>query len=226
MNSVDCKPDYKKIYSFIKKRFERTTHFKHGPYDETFYSLRVYESAKEIIKKLNKKVKKEPLLVAAILHDIGKTKLKSSKIFQRKPFLKKDSKEWDKHAKLGVPIAKKFLKQIGHSEDFIQEVCYLIENHDLRGNALKKKSIELKILQDADLIADIGIAGFIRPFLYSGKFNSVSIINSIRFINKEDRIKGEKLNLNESKQIARKKMKFQKELIREISKEIKSDLLS
>jgi hypothetical protein len=58
MNSIDKNPNYKKIYKFVKEKFDRTTHFKHGPFDETYYTLRVYESAKEIIEKLNKSVKK------------------------------------------------------------------------------------------------------------------------------------------------------------------------
>ena len=226
MNSIDKKPDYKQIYKFVKNKFGKTTHFKHGPFDETYYTLRVYESAKEIIKKLNKKIKKEQLLVATILHDVGKIKLKSSKIFGKNDVLENVSEEWHKHAKFGVPIAKKYLKNIGHSKEFIEEVCYLIEYHDLRGNKLKEKSSELQILQDADLIADIGFAGFIRPFLYCGKFSKQSIIDSIEFIKKEDRTsKGNKLNLNISKSIAKREMKIQSSLIKEISKEIDSDLI-
>ncbi len=226
MNSIDKKPNYKQIYKFVKDKFDKTTHFKHGPFDETYYTLRVYESAKEIIKKLNKKVKKEQLLVATILHDIGKIKLKSGKMFKRDAVLENASEEWHKHAKLGVPIARRYLKTIGHSEEFIEEVCYLIEHHDLRGDKLQKRSLELQILQDADLIADVGFAGFIRPFLYSGKFSKQSVISSIEFIKKEDRTSnGKELNLNISKSIAKREMKIQSNLAKEISKEIDSDLL-
>jgi putative nucleotidyltransferase with HDIG domain len=226
MNSIDKKPDYRRIYKFITDKFNKTTHFKHGPFDETYYTLRVYETAKEIIEKLNKSVKKEQVLVACILHDIGKTKLKSSKLFSKGDVLEDASKEWKKHAKLGIPIAKKFLKQIGHSNEFIKEICYLIENHNLRGDELQEKSLELKILQDADLIADIGFAGFIRPFLYCGKFSKQSVIGSIKFIKKEDRTSnGGELNLPISKLIAKREMKIQTDLVKEISKEIDSDLL-
>jgi putative nucleotidyltransferase with HDIG domain len=225
MNSIDKKPNYRQIYQFIKDKFDKTTHFKHGPFDETYYTLRVYESAKEIIKEL-KNIKKEQVLVACLLHDIGKTKLKSSKIFSKHEILKNAAEERHKHPKLSVPIAKKFLRQIGHSDEFIKEVCYLIENHDLRWDKLQKKSLELQILQDADLIADIGFAGFIRPFLYCGKFNKQSIINSIKFIKQEDRTKnGDNINLPICKAIAEREMKIQNDLVKEISKEINSDLL-
>jgi HD superfamily phosphodiesterase len=226
MDQIDKKPNYKQIYDFVKNNFDKTTHFRHGPFDETYYTLRVYESAKEIIKKLNKDVKKERILVACILHDIGKIRLMPSKMFSKSEILENASEEWNKHTRLGVPIAKKFLKEQGHSEGFIREVCYLIENHSLRGDKLQKRSLELQILQDADLIADIGFAGFIRPFLYCGKFNRRYIISSIEFIKKEDRTDGgRRLNLSISRSIAKREMKIQRYLVKEISKEIKSDLL-
>jgi len=48
MNSIDKNPNYKQIYKFVKDKFNKTTYFKNGPFDETYYTLRVYESAKEI----------------------------------------------------------------------------------------------------------------------------------------------------------------------------------
>lgn len=220
----DSSPDYKKIYAFVRSRFEKTKHFCHGPFDETYFTLRVYESAKEILSKIKEKADKEIILTACLLHDIGKTKLKPSRLFCRHGFLEDHSEEWHRHAKLSIPIAKRFLRSLGHSEQFIEQVSYLIENHDLRH--LKQKSLELQILQDADLIADIGFAGFIRPFLFCGKFNRQSIIGSINYIKTEDRIKGgEKLNLKVSKEIGKREMQIQKNLVAEISKDIKSDLL-
>lgn len=227
MNDIDKNPNYKEIYNFICNKFLRTNHFKHGPFDETFYTMRVYESAKEIIKSI-KNVNKEQVLVASLLHDIGKIKLKISKIFTRHELLDNIHEEWHKHPKLSVPIAKRFLKKLGHSKEFIDEVSYLIENHDRRGNLLKSRTIELKILQDADLIADIGISGFIRPFLFCGKFSKRSIIDSIKYIEKlkEDRTQsGKLLNLNISKKLAKEKIKNQRILDKDIINEINSDLI-
>lgn len=226
MNNIDKKPNYKEIYSFITTQYNKTTHFQHGPYDETYYSLRVYETAKEIMRKLKKKVNKEQVLVASLLHDIGKTKLKASKIFGKNKLLDNAFQEWTKHAQLSVPIAKKFLKQQGHSDEFIKEVCYLIEKHDSRKDKLKNKSIELQILQDADLIADIGVAGFIRPFLFCGKFNTQSIVGAIKYIQKEGiKSKCDEINLTESKIIEKRELKTQTDLIKKTVKDIKSDLL-
>ena len=83
-------------------------------------------------------------------------------------------------------MAKKILKELGHSNEFIKEISYLIKEHDNR--ELQNKTIELKILQDADLVGDMGLADFIRPFLWGGKFNQ-QIIESIKFMIKERQAK-------------------------------------
>jgi len=228
MNKIDQKPSYKKIYEIVKDKFDRTKHFNYGPFDETYYTMRVYESAKEIIKGLRRNIKTEQVLVAAILHDIGKTRLKSSKLFAKDHLLEKANIEWRRHPALSVPVAQKILKQLGHSDEFIAEVCYLIANHDQRAEKMDKRSLELAILQDADLIADIGLAGFLRPFLFSGKF-SRSVAATIRYMQNEDRTinssgKSE-INLVLSKKLARREMKIQKQLAKEVYKEIQSDLL-
>ncbi|MFP4424537.1 MAG: HD domain-containing protein [Candidatus Woesearchaeota archaeon] len=222
MNQQDKNPDYKGMYAYVKKLFERTRHFKHGPFDETFYTMRVYECSKEILEHV--KAKREQVLVASILHDIGKVKLRASRMFGNGHCLPGMGEEWHRHATLGIPMAQKYLKKQGHSNKFIEEVCYLIEHHDLRGDKMKGRSTELKVLQDADIIADVGFAGFIRPFLFCGKFHKQSIIDSIRFIKGDDRTK-EVINLEVSKKIAQREMKIQKMLVDEVSKEIDSDLL-
>jgi HD superfamily phosphodiesterase len=226
MNEIDNRPNYKEIYGFVKDSFESTEHFYHGPFDETYYTLRVYETCKEIIKKVNQKVSIPIVLVAAILHDIGKIKIDSQKLFNTTGRTENSFEEWKKHAKLGVPITKETLTKMGHSEQFIEKVCFLIVNHDSRGDKIKNKSIELQILQDADLIADCGFAGFIRPFLYGSKFNR-QIIHTIKYMQNEMNRVGQKdvLNLDISKKIAGRKIELEKKLIQEISKDIKSDLI-
>lgn len=226
MNSIDKTPNYKEIYHIVKGLFESSDHFYYGPFDETYYSLRVYESSKEIMGKLNQKISVPVVLVASILHDVGKTKINTSKVFSPAGKTQSAIKEWKKHAELGVPIAKKILMKKGHSKEFIEKVSYLVENHDNRGDKINGKSIELQVLQDADLIADCGFAGFIRPFLYGVKFNR-QIIGSIKYLqNETNRVEHEGLlNLEISKNIAKKKIELEKKLITEISKDIKSDLL-
>ena len=91
---------------------------------------------------------------------------------------------------------------------------------------------ELKILQDADLLADMGIASFIRPFLYSGK-NKRKTINNVNFIksarSKDGSISKEnlyRLNLKISKRIAAKLIKESDRLNSKIFKLTESELLN
>ena len=220
------KPNYKEIYEYVKNKFHKTNHFYNGPFDETYFTMRVFESAKEVMKELKsetrKKIKKEQLLVACILHDVGKTKLKPKKMFKKEGFTPQVREEWKKHADHSAEITRKYLKRKKYSEEFIQEVIYLVKNHD---KDIPNKTLELKILQDADLLADIGLIGFVRPFLYAGKFKK-PIQEQIKYLEGEDRTKnGEKLNLKESKRIAARKIKRQKELTQEILQDLKSELM-
>ena len=226
MNATDKKPDYKAIYEIVSKRFHKAGHFMHGPFDETFFTMRVYETAKDIIKKLKKKCKKQQILTACLLHDIGKIKLKMHKVVSGHGIIDGFSDEWQRHATLSVPIAGRILKKIGHSKEFIEEVCYLIKNHDNRKIKISEKSIELKILQDADLIADCGMAGFIRGFTNGGKFKK-PIIGTVNYMQKHrNRVqKPGKLNLKVAKDIAKEKMKLQIMLTKRIAKDINSDVL-
>jgi len=230
MNKIDKNPNYKELYKVVKNRFDRTAHFNYGPFDETYYTMRVYECSKDIMEEIKKrkpsqKIKVQQVLVAAILHDVGKVKLKPSKLFAKHKLKENVNDEWHKHAELSVPIAKRLLKKMGHSPEFMDEVSYLIKNHALRADKLNERTLELEILQDADLIADIGLAGFVRCFLYSGKF-SRSIIDSIRYLQGEDRTNsGKELNLQVSKEIAKQELKIQNNLVEEISNELDTDLL-
>ncbi len=226
MNQIDENPNYKEIYNIVKGLFEASEHFYFGPFDETYYSLRVYETSKEIIDLLDQKINVQLVLVAAILHDVGKTTLDTVKVFSPKGKTEEAMKEWKQHSKLSVPIAKRILSEMGHSEDFIAKVCYLVEHHDHRGDKMKDNSLELQILQDADLIADCGFAGFIRPFLYGGKF-SRKIIDTIKYLQSETNKIEKKgiLNLEVSKEIAKRKVELEKRLIKEISLDLNSDLL-
>ncbi len=227
MNSIDQNPDYKATYAFVKAKYKETEHFHFGPHDETYFSLRVYETVKEIINKLNKKVKTQQILVAAILHDVGKTEIDFTRVYLGNEFQEKTAKEeWSKHPKLSVPIAQEFLKKAGHSDEFIDEVSYLIEYHDARGDEMDSRSIELEVLQDADLVADCGFAGFLRPFLYGAKF-SRSVTGSIKYLKKEiNRVMHEgQLNLGVSKKIAEQKIALEQKLIKEVAQDLDSDLL-
>jgi HD superfamily phosphodiesterase len=221
---------YKKLYNFIVEEYKKTEYFYFGVFDETFYSLRVYETAKIIINELKKedkniKINEEEVLIASILHDIGKTKLDNSKLFNKNGFLEGHDLEWEKHPIESAKIVKSVLEKENYDEKFIKDIQYLVGNHSLRKGEIENKSIELKILQDSDIISDIGAAGFIRFFSYAGRFKK-NIIETIKNLqNNNKNFSDEILNLDISKKIAEKEMKIQKNLTYGLLKEIDSDLL-
>jgi response regulator RpfG family c-di-GMP phosphodiesterase len=110
MNKIDQNPNYKELYQIVAAKYKKTNLFSHGPLDEVFFTMRVYETAKELIKKVKKPVKKEQVLVAAILHDIGKIKLDEKILNLKFKEPEKAMTEWKKHPKLSVPLAKSILK--------------------------------------------------------------------------------------------------------------------
>ncbi|MDD4352946.1 MAG: hypothetical protein PHN56_00660, partial [Candidatus Nanoarchaeia archaeon] len=121
---------------------------------------------------------------------------------------------------------KDYLKSAGHSEKFIQDVCYLIKNHANR--KLKNKSIELQILQDVDYLADTGISGCFRPFLgWVGK--KMSIIEIIKWRLgikvKNSRLDTDNINLSISKKIMKNHLDIENDFYKKVGPLIKSELL-
>lgn len=225
MNQADQQPNYKTIYNQAKALFEKTTHFANGPFDETYYSMRVYEWSKKLADEIEEDINKEVLLTAALLHDTGKSLLDEQKTFKEEGEHRLRPEEWHKHALLGEQTATTILKKQGHSDEFIKKVCTLIKRHDERHTPTEEKNIELQLLQDADLLADIGFAGFIRPFLYSGKFHQ-TITRAIRYNAKEDRTReGKLLNLELSKTYAKKLLEEQRTLAKMGLETLDSDVL-
>ncbi|MCF2142388.1 MAG: HD domain-containing protein [Candidatus Heimdallarchaeota archaeon] len=216
-------PDYKKLYEIVCDLYANSEHFYYGQWDETFFTLRVFETCKELIQKTRLKVNKDVILTAALFHDIGKTKLDTEEKIQE---------EWDDHPQYGAEITREILRDLKFDNEFIEEVVYLVKHHRDRPNKVEMlRTPELKILQDADLLADMGIASFIRPFLYSGK-NKRKTINNVNYIKTTKSSNGTiskenlyRLNLKVSRRIAKKLIKEANKLNKKIFKMTQSELL-
>jgi len=216
-------PDYKKLYEIVCDLYSDTEHFYYGQWDETFYTLRVFETCKTLIKRTRNKVEEDIILTAAIFHDIGKTKLDTEERIKE---------EWDKHPTYGAEITREILREQGYSNGFVEKVVYLVKHHDNRpGKVEMVRSEELKILQDADLLADMGIASFVRPFLYSGK-NKRKTIDNVKFVKAARRNDGGiskenlyRLNLKTSKRMAVKLIKESDKLNNRIFLMTQSELI-
>ncbi|MHA1212571.1 MAG: HD domain-containing protein [Candidatus Heimdallarchaeota archaeon] len=216
-------PDYKTLYEIVCDLYSNTEHFYYGQWDETFYTLRVFETCKNLIKKTRLKAEAEIILTAAIFHDVGKTKLDTEN---------KIREEWDRHPIYGAEITREILTQQGFRNEFVEKVVYLVKHHDDRPTKMQMiRTPELKILQDADLLADMGIASFVRPFLYSGK-NKRKTVENVNYIKSKRSSNGNiskenlyRLNLKTSKRLASKLIRESDKLNDKIFKLTQSELI-
>lgn len=131
-----------KIIEFVKERMD--SDLSHG-FDHV---LRVVKFCQIIGKSENAEMK--ILIPAAYLHDIARP-------------LEEINKSID-HAKLGSQIALDFLKKIDYP--YAYEIAYAIEVHRF-SKGIIPKTLEARILQDADKLDAMGAMGIYRTIAYS-----------------------------------------------------------
>jgi uncharacterized protein len=119
-------------------------------HDQT-HTIRVYELCRII----GEKEKADPLILgaAALLHDIGR------------------SFEGVDHAEKSAEIAEKLLIECKFPLDRIPQVLYAIRMHRFSRGA-EPRTLEAKILQDADRIDGSGAIGVAMTFTYGGSKNT------------------------------------------------------
>ena len=127
---------------------------KNDPAHDFQHVLRVYRNAEKIC--AEEKVNTKLVLCAALLHDLisypksdNRTKLSSIE---------------------SAKIAKKILQKFEFLENEIKIICDAIEDHSFSRNVVPK-TIEGKILQDADRLDALGSIGLARVFSTSGSLN-------------------------------------------------------
>ncbi len=117
------------------------------------HTMRVYNLCLHIGKK--EKADLEVLKVAALLHDIGRHK---------------EDETHGKvcHAAYGAQLAEKILQKYSFPKEKIKNIFHCIKTHRFRGTN-KQKTLEAKILFDADKLDSIGAVGIGRTFLFAGE---------------------------------------------------------
>lgn len=116
------------------------------------HTERVYNLAIQIGKK--EKADLEVLRLAAVLHDIARKEQDESggKIC---------------HAERGAVLAREILKKYNFPEEKIKNIAHCIEVHRFRKNKTPK-TLEAKILHDADKLDAMGAIGLGRAFSFAG----------------------------------------------------------
>ncbi len=139
------------IKKIVKKEMEGT-----DPSHDFLHVMRVYNLCLEIAK-YEKNVDLEILKLSALLHDIAR--------------LKEDfdnTGEID-HAVEGAKMAEKILTKFDFPKDKIEKIKECIISHRFRGGN-EPKTIEAKILFDADKLDVIGAIGIARTFISVGLY--------------------------------------------------------
>ena len=146
-----------KLFEEVAKRMA-----KNDPAHDFEHVLRVYKNAQRICK--TEKVDSRLVFTAALLHDIIS-------------FRKSDKRSKTSSSKSALE-AKKILKKYNYSENEVKIIADAIEKHSYSKNKIPK-TIEGKILQDADRLDAIGAIGIARTFAVGGEENRT-------FYNKKD----------------------------------------
>ncbi len=124
---------------------------KNDPAHDFEHVLRVYSNAERICKK--EKANTKLVLTAALLHDIIS-------------FPKSDKRSKTSSTKSAIK-AKKILQKLPYSDDEIKIISDAIESHSFSKNKTPK-TLEGKILQDADRLDALGAIGIARTFAVGG----------------------------------------------------------
>jgi uncharacterized protein len=186
------------------------------------HTQRVYTLAIQLSK--DKKLDMDIVKASALLHDIAR--------------LKEDNKETECHAKEGVIMAEKILKEVKFPENKIRGVIHAIRVHR-HSAGLKAETKEAEILQDADRLDALGAITVARMFSTGGELNlplydstisfddkrhnfNTSVLHG--FYNKIFKITPQSFNTLEAKKIAKERYNFVKQFVERFLKEWKGEL--
>lgn len=223
---------FQRIKEIVRKKMKGVS-----PSHDFSHVMRVYNLCLSIAKE-EQKVDLGILKIAALLHDIAR----------RKEDLDKSGKV--DHAILSAQMAEKILKDLGYSEEKIEKIKHCIETHRFKGR-LKPKTIEAKILFDADkldvcgaigiarsacwvgenkakIYSDISLSKYIKENILGGKLPGRIIDSSKHALNIEYKIKlrniQKRLFTKKAKEIAKERTMFMKKFFERLEKEIKGKL--
>lgn len=189
--------------NFVKTRLE-----KEGSGHDWWHVKRVYENSIEIAKK-EKEVDFFILTLSALLHDIADHKFGYSDIDREN-------------------IITDFLQNEGVMDRDIKKIVYIANNISFKSgkNKHKMKSIEGKIVQDADRLDAIGAIGIGRAFTYGGYKNRLMYdpdsedgLDTISHFYDKLLLLKDKMNTESGKEMAESRHKFMEVFLEEFYEE-------
>ncbi len=138
---------------FEEIRNKSAKFLKHSHHDK-YHVERVYNLAMRLAQEEGANL--DIVKAAVLLHDVARAM--------------EDEGSIDDHASEGAKMARKILNETDFPREKIDDVIHCIETHRFRNN-LVPKSLEAKILQDADRLDIIGAIGIARVFARGGWSN-------------------------------------------------------
>ncbi len=152
------------------------------------------------IAKNYKNVDLELLKIAVILHDVCE------------PYDKKE-----KHVELSVKVAKRILEKVGCPKEKARRVLEIISQHSTE-KIQKPKSLEAKILFDADKLDGLGASGIARVFALFGQ-QGKEPERAIEWYERKIEIALKNMQTKEGKNLAKKELKFVREFLKRFKRE-------
>lgn len=119
---------------------------------------RVYNIAEKLLETEN--ADQETVTLAVLLHDIGRHK--------------EDNGEIENHEKWGAEKAAEILRRKGFGVEKIEEVTHCIDAHRFSTQP-EPRTLEAKIVSDADNLDALGATGIARAFCYAGESNETLV---------------------------------------------------
>jgi len=143
----------------------------------------------------------EVLDLAALLHDVGR-------------FIDGSGH----HVEASIAFAKKILGVLGYDEQIVSRVIDAIAGHSY-SYGYEPKTLEGKILSDADKIDAIGAIGVARSFMLGGIWGR-SIGDTIKHFEEKLLKLYDRLYLEESRRLAAERAEFLKSFYRQLQEEL------
>jgi uncharacterized protein len=204
--------DIKRLTQYVKKRIQN------DPAHDFDHIMRVCRNAKKIA--IHEKADVRMVLAAALLHDIVS-------------FPKHDARSKTSSSQ-SANEAKKILPGFGYSKNEINIICDAIKNHSY-SRKKTPKTLEGKILQDADRLDALGAIGIARTFVVGGS-SGRSIYNeqdpfcknrvpddkmwTVDHFYKKLLVLEKNMHTELGKKIARKRTTFMKKFLAQMAQEV------
>ncbi len=140
------------------------------------------------------------------------------KVVEKAAELHDVARDMPNHAVESAKVAERILRDEGFDEEFIAKVVHCIEAHSF-SSGVEPKTMEAKVLSDADKLDAMGAIGVARAFMFSGE-RGRSIEETLKHF--EDKLlKLKDLMFTETaKKIAEERHEFMLEFYRRLKKEL------